>query len=243
MIKFFRHIRKDLVEKTKTSKYLKYAIGEIILVVFGILIALQINNWNETQKKQNELKSVYKLIKLDLQKDIITIHKVLDIMKPKEKYFNQVLYQKLDFQAYKNCKPCQRIIMGYPDFKLQNKGLNQLSAFHKDLNDKQTQLNDDINNFYDLILVEIEIDEHEISLDFSNNYMYWKENTNWLADFMLEINEDDFINYALNAQDYRNRVANFYDGYYNIYLPHLESYTQGAREIITTIETYLEAYD
>ena len=52
MIKFFRHIRKNLLNEGKTSKYLKYAIGEIILVVIGILIALQINNWNE--KKANE---------------------------------------------------------------------------------------------------------------------------------------------------------------------------------------------
>ncbi|WP_178986577.1 DUF6090 family protein [Winogradskyella helgolandensis] len=51
MIKFFRHIRKDLMEKNKTSKYFKYAIGEIILVVIGILIALQINNWNENRKQ------------------------------------------------------------------------------------------------------------------------------------------------------------------------------------------------
>ena len=50
MIKFFRHIRKDLMVKNKTGKYLKYAIGEIILVVIGILIALSINNWNELRK-------------------------------------------------------------------------------------------------------------------------------------------------------------------------------------------------
>ena len=50
MIKFFRHIRKSLLEQNKMSKYFKYAIGEIILVVIGILIALQINNWNENQK-------------------------------------------------------------------------------------------------------------------------------------------------------------------------------------------------
>jgi len=47
MIKFFRKIRYDLMEKNKTGKYLKYAVGETLLVVFGILIALQINNWNE----------------------------------------------------------------------------------------------------------------------------------------------------------------------------------------------------
>jgi hypothetical protein len=47
MIKFFRHIRKRLIGEKRFSKYLLYAIGEIILVVIGILIALQINNWNE----------------------------------------------------------------------------------------------------------------------------------------------------------------------------------------------------
>ena len=50
MIKFFRKIRYDFMEKNKTGKYFKYAIGEIILVVIGILIALSINNWNEIQK-------------------------------------------------------------------------------------------------------------------------------------------------------------------------------------------------
>ncbi|WP_411766423.1 DUF6090 family protein [Winogradskyella sp. A3E31] len=52
MIKFFRHIRYNLMETGKTSRYLKYAIGEIILVVIGILIALQINNWNENRKTE-----------------------------------------------------------------------------------------------------------------------------------------------------------------------------------------------
>ena len=50
MIKFFRRIRYNLMETGKTGKYFKYAIGEIVLVVIGILIALQINNWNEYRK-------------------------------------------------------------------------------------------------------------------------------------------------------------------------------------------------
>src|SRR6056300_608058 len=56
MIKFFRRIRFDLMEQNKTGKYLKYAIGEIVLVVIGILIALSINNWNETKKEHHILK-------------------------------------------------------------------------------------------------------------------------------------------------------------------------------------------
>lgn len=47
MIKLFRNIRKKFLQEGKTSSYFKYAIGEIVLVVIGILIALQINNWNE----------------------------------------------------------------------------------------------------------------------------------------------------------------------------------------------------
>jgi len=51
MIKLFRNIRKSLLSEGKTSKYFKYAIGEIVLVVIGILIALQINNWNDLRKE------------------------------------------------------------------------------------------------------------------------------------------------------------------------------------------------
>ena len=51
MIKFFRKIRYDLMKQNQMSKYFKYAIGEILLVVIGILIALQINNWNEKRQQ------------------------------------------------------------------------------------------------------------------------------------------------------------------------------------------------
>lgn len=50
MLKFFRRIRQNLLSGNKLSKYLLYAIGEIVLVVIGILIALSINNWNEERK-------------------------------------------------------------------------------------------------------------------------------------------------------------------------------------------------
>jgi len=50
MIKFFRKIRQQLLSEKKSTQYLFYALGEIVLVVLGILIALQINNWNESQK-------------------------------------------------------------------------------------------------------------------------------------------------------------------------------------------------
>ena len=70
MIKFFRNIRQNLLMENKTGKYFKYAIGEILLVVIGILIALSINNWNE-KRKDNVLKQTFLLkLKSNLQDDI-----------------------------------------------------------------------------------------------------------------------------------------------------------------------------
>jgi len=60
MIKLFRNIRQNLIMENKTSKYLKYAIGEIVLVVIGILIALQINNWNQDRLATIEEHNIYK---------------------------------------------------------------------------------------------------------------------------------------------------------------------------------------
>ena len=66
MIKFFRKIRQKLLTENKFSKYLLYAIGEIILVVIGILIALQVNNFNENQKLESIKQNYFKQIIIDL---------------------------------------------------------------------------------------------------------------------------------------------------------------------------------
>jgi len=71
MLKFFRKIRQNLLSENKTGKYFKYAIGEIILVVIGILIALQINNWNENRKQRIEELETLKNIRSDFSNAII----------------------------------------------------------------------------------------------------------------------------------------------------------------------------
>lgn len=60
MIKLFRTIRQNLILQGKTVNYFKYAIGEIVLVIIGILIALQINNANELRKTERKIVSILK---------------------------------------------------------------------------------------------------------------------------------------------------------------------------------------
>ena len=67
MIKFFRRIRYELMEKNKTGKYLKYALGEILLVIIGILIAVSINGWNEDRKLKKAEQSILKDLKQEMR--------------------------------------------------------------------------------------------------------------------------------------------------------------------------------
>lgn len=85
MIKFFRHIRRAMIAENKFSKYLLYAIGEIILVVIGILIALQINNWNEENKQSKVEKTFLKRLQNDLQDNVANWHELIDKQNEKNK--------------------------------------------------------------------------------------------------------------------------------------------------------------
>lgn len=85
MLAFFRKIRQKLFQQqpegkagNRVTRYLVYAIGEIILVVIGILIALQVNNWNESRKQKEELKLFYKGLLADLVKDTIEINRSIE---------------------------------------------------------------------------------------------------------------------------------------------------------------------
>ncbi len=110
MIKFFSKIRQQLLTENKFSKYLLYAIGEIILVVIGILIALQINNYNDSNKEKRELHEYLAKIKSNLESDI----KILDSLKTK----------RIDI----NLK-CQKVYQGFMENSFDlNANVNALEA-------------------------------------------------------------------------------------------------------------------
>ncbi len=100
MIKFFRNIRKKLASENKFMAYSRYAIGEIILVVVGILIALQINNWNENRKMQRQEIKLLSDLKLELQKTYVDLNEGIKYVSITIDDINKIEYYLKNELAY-----------------------------------------------------------------------------------------------------------------------------------------------
>ncbi len=94
MIKFFRKIRQNLLLQNKTSKYFKYAIGEIVLVVIGILIALQINNWNIEKQDAIFEEKILKELKTSIENDLKGFNYLEYRIKRKDRAIDTLLFAR-----------------------------------------------------------------------------------------------------------------------------------------------------
>ncbi len=95
MIKFFRKIRQNLLMENKTGKYFKYAIGEIVLVVIGILIALQINTWNQNRQDREQEQQILMQLLNEYENNLIQINQKIFIR-------NETILSAYKLLKYKN---------------------------------------------------------------------------------------------------------------------------------------------
>jgi hypothetical protein len=93
MINFFRKTRKKMADDNKPMKYMRYAVGEILLVVIGILIALQINNWNEGSKNDHIEKTFFTDVLDDIEKDRTEMGNINRFYDNRIKHLNWLLYK------------------------------------------------------------------------------------------------------------------------------------------------------
>ena len=107
MLKFFRRKRLKLIKQRNLKKYLIYAIGEVTLVVIGILLALQVNNWNQAISNEKIQKNYLARIQLDISKDIKEITRLKENYKKRAtgirsflKYFDRPKIPKDTFNTY-----------------------------------------------------------------------------------------------------------------------------------------------
>jgi len=129
MINFFRKKRKKFADDNKTLKYTRYAIGEIVLVVVGILIALQINNWNQAKKERVREISLLKELKINLQTNIHNLEMDITTQIESEHHIKRLIYYIDNKLPYNDSIPFFLTRGGYaPDVILTSSAFETLKT-------------------------------------------------------------------------------------------------------------------
>ncbi|WP_458628410.1 DUF6090 family protein [Winogradskyella sp. PC D3.3] len=227
------------METDKTSKYFKYAIGEIVLVVIGILIALQINNWNENRKQVNTQNAIYQTVKEDLETDILEfepfIKEYFTVRKPA---FDSVLNKELTRKDWKDNPNYSTVISGYKDLALSRRGLDLLKNLSSLSNNLEQELTTTIDKFYNKHLTEISVGTEELGDQFVRNYNYY-QNFEWYSSYLMNGNINGFVDSYYNDQSIKSRLAVFYF-IFEIYIAELQSYLTNAKVLIIDIDNHLK---
>ena len=160
----FRKIRRKILSENQFSKYALYAIGEILLAVIGILIALQINNWNELRKERRAEWVALNDLKFEFEKNRTNFLAHADWQSRVEKSWATYLSIISDKSLSNAERAIQRPQLGHATFKISNIKLNSLlstGVIDKIKNDSLKQL---LLNWNDILLsykgIEIEQEYH-----------------------------------------------------------------------------------
>jgi hypothetical protein len=243
MIKFFRKIRQKTLAENKFGKYLTYAIGEIILVVIGILIALSINNWNENKKSENQLNNIYNEVESNLKSDLSNIDDVikqyeqleLRLKKMITKEYSNIPLDSINAHNYSDFIPGKRDLNNFISFEVQDKGIGLIKTY----NDFNTSGNKDLTNeiiqFYK-IAEPLNLVLNKLKEESFDNIKYF-EQFSWYSDYMNIKYNPETIDFFQKNEIFKNKVVTYRLIAIKNYLPLLKEYKKSASILVEKIET------
>jgi len=208
MIKFFRHIRKDLMETGKTSKYIKYAFGEIVLVVIGILIALSINNWNQNRQNKQKVDKLLSKIQRDIATDIASLNNEIDFYYVKDSICKLVLGKKLNEEDYKgpNRGSLYSLLLLHNGPSLKRNSYDNLMKIQDIIPEAYDSIIDKLSFLYNDAYGFVTSTNDNINELVMKNIDDLHQSYNWFApDNMININ-DKQIDFLLNSNKYQSMV-------------------------------------
>jgi hypothetical protein len=243
MIKLFRNIRKNLINEGKTTKYFKYAIGEIFLVVIGILIALSINNWNENLKQKKQLDAIYTTVEQNLKTDLKNIKVPIEFFENLDSTLLKILntsystsfLDSINENNYLACIPCKSNINMYEPFGMQDNGLELLKKQEGNETIEGNKFSQDIIQFYTTQGKGLTTFSDILITETYSNLKYY-EQFPWYSDYSLGKYNPEAIAFFLNDQNYKNRAANFKILIGRNYLKNLKDYEASATAFINKIK-------
>ncbi|RIA09217.1 hypothetical protein OE09_1046 [Flavobacteriaceae bacterium MAR_2010_72] len=210
MIKFFRRIRQNLLNKNKVSKYLLYAFGEIILVVIGILIALNLNQRSEQKKAEAKIDAIFEDVLIELENDINRSTEMIYHYRAKDSLASLVLNTNLTYEDYanENSSELWRVPISWDNFNTSISAYNLLLANMDAIPSKYKDALIVLDAVYNRCRPYVE-EYNKVIRELTKRIRYdFEENYAWYSESDLKKNKDA-IEYRLNNYKYKNKVKSY----------------------------------
>lgn len=242
MLKIFRKVRQNMIKNNKVTAYLLYAIGEIILVMIGILLALQVNNWNESRKQKTELNNVLRAVAYDLETDTLVAGQVVRLYDTLRVKSNIIINKQLKKENYRDCLECASLTTFYSPFNIQTKGYDLLKNLSSETTNQKDSLIINIIQVYTLFKPMIDKNNERLENEVMKNLNELRE-FSWFVDLSQGKFNEDMIAYFTESEDYRKRVALHNMLATNNHLAIAKSYKTQATEMLRLIKLRLKTIE
>ena len=220
------------------KKYLLYAFGEVLLVVVGILIALQINNWNEDRKEKNQLQSILKNVASDLRQDTLAVNAVIKFYEAIDSASIKVMNNELTIENYRECPLCPSIVTFYNPVIINKKGFELLKNYSSDNFNEKDSLVANIVQGHTQFTTLFEGNNQRLEQTVTKNIGDFQQYS-WYVDLMQGKVTPDFIEYIVTSEDYLKLVATLKAYAIRNQLAHVKLYRDYARKILVDLEKRL----
>jgi hypothetical protein len=199
MINFFRKIRKQLADQNKPLKYFRYAFGEIVLVMIGILLALQVNNWNEARKDQRELGNILQSIAMDMKGDVKEVNWASESLKEENERIKSFLNHD-DYSGFTRDSLEQSLETFWvaPNYRM--------NSFHRLMDSgiseygKYEEVVAFIKDYYENYIPSYELLEEELKESVQNSDHFWRFDQNFFEfNYESELHSEQSDEAALTA--------------------------------------------
>ncbi len=232
----FRKVKKKLLKQDKFFRYLTYAIGEIILIVIGILIAVSIKNANEERQRTNTVNSIYANIITDLKRDTTEVQYLLDIYRGRKAIFEKVMNNTLTNEEVIACEGCINLITSLDLLSIDQRGFQQLKQYVRGTD----SLTVDIITFYTKFNEFFET-YNDILIKYVNGTLSeWRDTYPWFATLVRNETNEASLSYFGRSQEYKNKVAYGYVFIYHNYVGNLKEFQSEAEILLKDLNNRLD---
>ena len=211
MINIFRKIRRDLLAKGDSVKYLKYAIGEIVFVVIGILFALQINNWNEGRKSMKNTEHLLKQVQKELAFNIEKANHLIRSYRQKNSLVYRVLNQEVSYEDYKSNAALSHLLLSQEAVEISSEAFLNLINNQDTFSQEQDDIVLNLKELYGTNKKRVDLTDEITTANVLENHKRFKNEKTWYYDYLIQEEiPDKMIQYCLMDSLYLNNVASFH---------------------------------